>query len=93
MSLKNPNQENYILADENNIEENGQNDDGETFRVSMIPKSGEDFDDLMSYYGQNNDIEKMVNNFDFERQEFKIGERLRGKNGFRRENYFKYSRY
>lgn len=72
MSLKNPNQENYILADENNIEENGQNDDGETFRVSMIPKSGEDFDDLMSYYGQNNDIEKMVNNFDFERQEFSM---------------------
>ena len=72
MTIKNSTQENNISVDENPYKENGQNDGDMVFRESIIPKDNEDYEDLMSYYGQNYDIEKMVNNFDFERQEFSM---------------------
>ena len=71
MSKQQDNNNNF-MENENAFKENGQNDIDIFARESIIPKNNEDFDDLMSCYGQNYDIEKMVNNFDFERQEFSM---------------------
>ena len=70
-SLTNDNQE----KNNNNIIENKNNDinkDDYLLKESIIPINKEENDDLMSFYGQNYDLEKLVKNFDGIGQEFSI---------------------
>ena len=69
-SLTNDNQEKN-----NNIIENKNNDinkDDYLLKESIIPINKEENDDLMSFYGQNYDLEKLVKNFEGIGQEFSI---------------------
>ena len=69
-SLTNDNQEKN-----NNFIENKNNDinkDDYLLKESIIPINKEENDDLMSFYGQNYDLEKLVKNFDGIGQEFSI---------------------
>ena len=67
----NQNQEIKNSIAENEKEETIQNE--QSFKISIIPKNGEDNADLMSFYGQNNEIEKVVQNFEYgESEEYSI---------------------
>ena len=57
----NQNKENNNRITENQREESVQSE--QSFKISIIPKNREDYADLMSFYGQNNEIEKVVQNF------------------------------